>query len=89
MAATTMNISLPEAMREYVESQVAQGCFSSTSEYFRALVRDDQKRKNQERLEALLLEGLDSGEPIEVTHEWLEKKRQELRARHAKKAETR
>ena len=55
MAATTMNISLPHTMREYVEAQVAEGGYSSASEYFRALVREDQKRRSQERLEALLL----------------------------------
>jgi len=79
-----MNISLPEAMREYVETQVTERTYSSTSEYFRALVREDQKRKAQERLEALLLEGLDSGQPIEVTPDLFERKRQDLRARHEK-----
>jgi antitoxin ParD1/3/4 len=84
-----MNISLPEAMREYVETQVADGSYSSASEYFRALVREDQKRKSQERIEALLLEGLESGEPMEVTPQCFERKRRELRARHEKTAELR
>ena len=56
-----MNISLPEPMRTYVEEQVASGGYGTTSEYIRELIRADQKRKATERLETLLLEGLDSG----------------------------
>ncbi len=48
-------------MRAYVEEQVANGGYSTLSEYFRELVRQEQKRKAQERLEALLVEGLESG----------------------------
>lgn len=57
----SMNISLPDSMRTYVENQVASGGYSTASEYFRQLVRADQKRQANERLEALLLEGLESG----------------------------
>lgn len=57
----SMNISLPDSMRIYVENQVASGGYSTASEYFRQLVRADQKRQANERLEALLLEGLESG----------------------------
>ena len=39
----SMNISLPDTMRDYIEEQVAQGGYSSVSEYFRELVRQDQK----------------------------------------------
>jgi len=62
-----MNISLPDLMRTYIEEQVASGGYSTVSEYFRELVRQDQKRKAQERLEALLLEGLDSGNATPMT----------------------
>lgn len=54
-------------MRAYVEQQVASGGYSSASEYFRELVRQDQKRKANERLEAMLLEGLNSGTVTEMT----------------------
>ena len=47
----SMNISLPESMRTYVEEQVGSGGYSTVSEYFRKLVRQDQKRKATERLE--------------------------------------
>ncbi len=77
----TMNISLPDTMREFVEAEVAQGGYSTASEYFRDLVREAQKQKAQKKLEALLLEGLDSGEPIDVTDEYVQRKRAELLAR--------
>lgn len=62
-----MNISLPDTMRAYVEEQVASGGYSSVSEYFRELVRSDQKRKAQEHLEGMLLEGLNSGTATAMT----------------------
>lgn len=63
----TMNISLPEPLKDFVEQQVVQGGYSTASEYVRMLIRDDQKRKAEERLEALLLQGLDSGDATELT----------------------
>jgi len=75
---TSINISLPELMKVFVEEQVAQGDYNSASEYVQELISQDQKRKAQERLEGLIIEGLDSGEPIEVTDEWWEQKRTQL-----------
>jgi antitoxin ParD1/3/4 len=57
---STLNISLPEPMKAFVEEQVKAGLYGSASDYIRALVREDQKRKAQERLEAKLLEALES-----------------------------
>jgi len=84
---TTMNISLPDAMRAFVEQKVASGGYSTASEYIRELVRADQKRAAQERLEALLLEGLNSGDPIEISDAWWERKKADLLARLAEKGE--
>lgn len=58
----TMNISLPDPLKEFVDHQIAEGRYSSVSEYVRELIRDDEKRKAELRLEALLLEGLESEE---------------------------
>jgi antitoxin ParD1/3/4 len=63
----TMNISLPDQLKEFVESQVGSGSYSTVSEYVRELIRDDQRRKAQDKLEALLIEGIQSGEPTEMT----------------------
>ena len=56
----SMNISLPDPMKEFVDGQIAQGRYSSASEYVRELIRADEKRKAEEQLEAKLLEGLNS-----------------------------
>jgi antitoxin ParD1/3/4 len=64
----SMNISLPEPLKEFVEDQIASGHYSSASEYVRELIRDDAKRKAEERLENLLREGL-RGEDKELTRD--------------------
>lgn len=76
MSQETMNIALPDSLKEYVLRQVADGGYTSASEYVRELIRADQKQKAQERLESLLLEGLQSGEARELTAaDWAELKR--------------
>ena len=62
---TSMNVSLPESLRRYAEKRAARG-YSSVSEYFRELLRLDRKRAAEEKLEEILLEGLDSGPSMEV-----------------------
>jgi len=44
---TSLNISLPESLREYVESRVESGGFSTASEYLRDLIRADQQREQK------------------------------------------
>jgi antitoxin ParD1/3/4 len=57
---TTVTISLPDSLREFVDSQVATQGYGNVSEYFRGLLREAQKKEHDARLEALLLEGLAS-----------------------------
>jgi antitoxin ParD1/3/4 len=45
MAMTSLNISLPETLKEYVEGQVASGDWSTPSEYVRELIRQDKERR--------------------------------------------
>jgi len=75
----TMNISLPDPMKQFVEDQVGIGGYSSASEYMRELVRADQKRKAKDQLEALLLAALQS-EPEVVTPQWWATLREEIRS---------
>ena len=49
-----MNVSLPEELRAFVDDQVEDGRYGSTSEYVRALIRRDLDRQ---RLRALLIDG--------------------------------
>jgi antitoxin ParD1/3/4 len=51
---STMNVSLPDELKSFVDERVGQGGFGSTSEYVRELIRRDQER---ERLRNLLLDG--------------------------------
>ncbi len=54
----SMNISLPDPLKQFVDGQISTGRYSSASEYVRELIRADEKRKAEDKLEALLLEGL-------------------------------
>jgi antitoxin ParD1/3/4 len=85
MAMASLNISLPQSLKDYVENQVSAGGYSTPSEYLRELVRQDQKQRAEDKLEALLLEGLNSGKPIEITAEYWENKRRQLIDRHTKR----
>lgn len=82
---TTLNISLPRPQREFVEAEAAKTGCTTTSEYMRRLIHEAQKRAVQEDLERKLIAGLDSGDPIEITPEYWEKKRRDLVERHARK----
>ena len=74
----TMNISLPDPMKQYVEEQVTAGDYSSASEFMRELVRADQKRNARVQLEKTLLESLLEGEAEEATPEFWATLRTEL-----------
>ncbi len=69
MATTTMNISLPDTLRAEVEEIAANDGYSSISELFRELARnyikERQRRLEQEKLEAVLVERLRSSELME------------------------
>ncbi|MBF0562132.1 MAG: type II toxin-antitoxin system ParD family antitoxin [Alphaproteobacteria bacterium] len=55
----TMNVSLPDPLKEWVEIQVKGGEYASVSDYIRDLIRHDQQR--QHVLETAIAEGLESG----------------------------
>lgn len=61
---STMNISLPESLKSFVDEQVAGRGYGTSSEYVRELIRRDQDRQ---RLRGLLLEGAASAptEPVD------------------------
>lgn len=74
-----MNVSLPEDLKAYIESQTRQG-YSTPSEYVRELIRSDRKQKERERLDSLIVEGLQSGDPIPVDARfWSDLKRDALK----------
>lgn len=64
---STMNISLPEALKTFIDEQVAGRGYGTSSEYVRELIRKDQDRQ---RLRRLLLDGAESepGAPADVAY---------------------
>ena len=63
----SINISLPETLRKFVEEQVKKCGYSTASEYFRDLLRAAKQRTANEHLDRLLLEGLRSGPATPMT----------------------
>lgn len=58
---TTMNISLSDELKSFVDERVKSRGYSTHSEYVRDLVRRDEQEAGRERLRALMAEGLASG----------------------------
>jgi putative addiction module CopG family antidote len=58
MSKTSINVTLPKALKLHIEKRVAEGEFTNAGDYLRALVRAD--RSHQERREALLRD-IDAG----------------------------
>jgi antitoxin ParD1/3/4 len=83
MPMTTMNISLPDAMKSFVDTQVEERGYSTSSEYVRDLIRNDQMRQAEQRLAALILEGLESGPAVPIEKDYWDKKRAALREKYA------
>jgi antitoxin ParD1/3/4 len=76
---TTMNISLPEEMKAFVDAQLAREGYASASEYLRALIREAQRRQAKRELEAKLREALESGPAEPMTRaDWAALRREAL-----------
>ena len=69
----TLNISMPDELRSFIESRVSTGEYQSASDYLRDLIRHDR-----EETERLLTEGLDSGPSRPLRMEALQKKAETL-----------
>lgn len=60
----TMNVSLPAAMKAWVEGQVEGGRYGNASDYIRDLIRRDQERREAiAALQTAITEGVESGSP--------------------------
>jgi antitoxin ParD1/3/4 len=74
-----IRISLSDSSKAFVDAQVAEGNYASVSECIDAAVRAKAKAEAQEKLDALLLEGLNSGDPVEWTPKLMDEIRKEAR----------
>jgi antitoxin ParD1/3/4 len=72
-----MNVSLPGALKAFVDDQVASGAYGTSSEYVRDLIRKDQDRR---QLRALLLEGAASPQAAPLDESYFSGLRQRARA---------
>lgn len=58
----TMNVSLPDAMKDWVNDQTASGQYANASDYVRDLIRQDRNRREKIRhMQTLVTQGLESG----------------------------
>ena len=73
---STMNISLPEALKSFVDQQVSARGYSSSSEYVRELIRKD---KDRQRVRALLLEGASSPPAVTADADYFGRLRDRVR----------
>ena len=77
-----MNISIPDKLKQWVESRVGDGSYASSSDYLRDLVRQDQRHlEAAEHLRAEIQAGYDSGISDTDTFEHFEGLRQRISAR--------
>jgi antitoxin ParD1/3/4 len=80
----TMNISLPPALKEFVDAQVDAGKFGTVSEYVRQLIREDLQRKEREEIDRKLMEAIEGGTTPLTAADW-QQLREEVRRRASKR----
>jgi len=78
---TTMNVSLPDELKAFVDQQVAAHGYASTSEYLRDLIR---KQRDIEQLREMLLEGASSPVVGEMDAAYFDRLRHRARTRARK-----
>ena len=75
---TSINISLPFSMKEFVDEEVTAEGFGTVSEFFRDLLREAKKRKEEQQLEKYLLQALNSPVSPMTKEDWEEIKKNGL-----------
>jgi antitoxin ParD1/3/4 len=58
----SLNISMPDDMREFVNTRTRQGGFSTPTEYMRALIRQDRQRAEQQQFAPIIMKWLSEGQ---------------------------
>ena len=74
----TMNISLPDELKQFVDAQVSVHAYGSASEYLRELIR---KQRDVEKLRQMLLDGANSGPATPMEPDFFDKMRERAHAR--------
>ncbi len=77
----TMNVSLPDPMKDWIAAQIAGGRYASSSDYIRDLIRRDQEyREKQQALQEAIAKGLESGISERTVSQIIDEARRELKA---------
>ena len=77
---TTVTISLPDSLKQFIDRQVASRGYGNVSEYFRTLLRTAQDEEHSTHLEELLVEGLQTGSDIPLDQRfWTNMRKEALR----------
>ena len=75
----TMNISVPDPMKSWVQAQIEEGKYISSSDYVRDLIRKDQEEKDKlVALQAAITLGVESNEAGELDMESIKQKARKL-----------
>ncbi len=82
----TMNISVPDPMKDWVEAQVEErGQYSSASDYVRDLIRRDQNEQDQiKALQTAITKGIESGISDRNVEDVIKEARAKAKAKAAK-----
>jgi antitoxin ParD1/3/4 len=81
----TIQLELPDALREFVETRAMEQGFPDLADYIRAVLEEERKRATRLRVDQLLLEGLQSGPSVPMTPEEWDEIRQEVRERQTRR----
>lgn len=73
----TMNVSIPDSLKSFVETQVETEGYGTSSEYIRELIRKDRQRAH---LRSLIIAGLESGPPEVIDAAFWQTRRSRIRA---------
>ena len=75
----TMNISVPDPMKDWVQAQIDDGKYASSSDYVRDLIRKDQQEKDKlAALQAAITLGIESGQAGELDIKSIKQKSKKL-----------
>jgi antitoxin ParD1/3/4 len=90
-STVTMNVSLPEPLKQFVDGKVSSGVYGSASEFVREAIREKYQREQDRQeakdvLAAKLLQGLNSGKPVPFTSGHFRRKKKALARRLGRKS---
>jgi antitoxin ParD1/3/4 len=85
MPDTVLTVTLPEPLGDYVRERAAQGAHGDPADYVRALIAEDMRQREEERIDALLMEGINSGPAEPMTQQDWDHIRAELEEHTAKR----